>query len=109
MKAHELFVVGVRLLGVWFGAQSVIYALTFMDAALGISPLQVGVTTPYVYLLYASGNCALALILLIGAPLISALFYGDKKRRYFEDHDQDDYPEAIHREDSAPFGRTNRE
>jgi hypothetical protein len=103
MKGLDWFIVGVRLLGVWFLAQAVMYGVTFLDVALGMTPLRGDVTTPNVYLLYGAGNLLLALFFLFGAEPVAGWCYGraraDRGKRRFVDEEEDEFSEQIVRRD----------
>jgi hypothetical protein len=77
MKGPDWFIVGIRLLGAWFLAQSVIYAVSFLDLHLGITPLaDARITNHYAYLLYTTGYLFVALVFLVGAAYVARLCYG---------------------------------
>lgn len=92
MKAADWFTVGVRLVGVWFVAQSVLYAVSFLDVTYGFSTLRDGTLTPNAFLLYAAANLFLGLLLMLGAGLFTGLCYVDSQTenspaRFMEDED----------------------
>ncbi len=90
MKARDWFVVGVRLLGVWFLGQAALFALAHFDFELGWN-VHPNVANPSAYLLHAIGHLLIALLFLVGSSFLGRLFYGpesevDHRKFIDEDH-----------------------
>jgi hypothetical protein len=103
MRGADWFIVGVRLIGVWFLAQSIVYVITFFDVFLDITPLQAGVRTPFTYLFYAFGETIMAVGLMVGAPRLANALFGPiqpDRPRFLDDGDED-FPPSIKREDES--------
>lgn len=103
MNGSDWFTVGVRLIGVWYLAQSAVYVITFLDVYLEITPLQAGVKTPFVYLFYAFGNALITLSLLLGARLLAHSCFNQDvtKNPRFMDDGEDDFSKPFHPRDSS--------
>jgi hypothetical protein len=74
MTPRSWFTLGLRILGVWAAIEGIEQIVVALNIKAGF--FQPGYTQLSAYALHAAARMLVAFVLLVGAPAISAFFYG---------------------------------
>jgi hypothetical protein len=74
MTPRSWFALALRLLGVWAAIEGIDQIVVVLNIKAGV--FQPGYTQASAYALHAAAKILVAFVLLVGAPMVAAYFYG---------------------------------